>query len=56
VRLHREVNVEIPVHVTGEGGVQAQALGAEPGAADETATPEEASIPESQAIDEAATE
>lgn len=32
VRLHREVTVEIPVIVTGEGGVQADALAAEPGA------------------------
>lgn len=55
VRLHREVNVEIPVHVTSEGGVQADALSAEPGTADEAAT-EDASIPESQAIDEAANE
>ena len=42
VRLHREVNVDIPVIVTGEGGVQAEALGAEEStaAADETAAGE----------------
>jgi large subunit ribosomal protein L9 len=56
LRLHRDVNVEIPVVVTGEGGVQAEALGAEPGVADEATATQEASIPEAQAIDEVATE
>jgi large subunit ribosomal protein L9 len=37
VRLHREVNIEIPVIVTGEGGATAQA--AAPAAAESEATP-----------------
>src|SRR5215210_2290144 len=56
VRLHREVNVEIPVHVTGEGGVQADALAAEPGAAQEEATATDAATPETAQPDEALTE
>jgi large subunit ribosomal protein L9 len=61
VRLHREVNVDIPVIVTGEGGVQAEALGAEAPAASSgetaatTATPE-AETPAAAAGEEAATE
>ena len=40
VRLHREVTVELPVTVTGEGGAQTTAKSAP---VEETATPEEAS-------------
>ena len=55
VRLHREVNVEIPVHVTGEGGVQADALAAEPGPSQEAAATD-AATPETAQPDEALTE
>ncbi|HVG31844.1 MAG TPA: 50S ribosomal protein L9 [Pyrinomonadaceae bacterium] len=61
IRLHREVNVDIPVVVTGEGGVQAEALGAEApaAAASETASAEttpETETPASEGSEEAATE
>lgn len=61
VRLHREVNVDIPVVVTGEGGVQAEALGAEAPAATASETAAAARTPEAEttsveASEEAATE
>ena len=50
VRLHREVNVEIPVTVTGEGG--AQTAGAAPAAeAAETAGGGDAAVPEAEGGD-----
>jgi large subunit ribosomal protein L9 len=48
VRLHREVNVDIPVVVTGEGGVQAEALGAEAPAAGSSETAAAARTPEAE--------
>lgn len=62
VRLHREVNVDIPVVVTGEGGVQAEALGAEAPAAAATGersaaeTTQEAAAPAAGGSEEASTE
>jgi large subunit ribosomal protein L9 len=54
VRLHREVNVEIPVTVTGEGGAKTANAAATP----EPAAPTEQSAPapEGNAADNAATE
>jgi large subunit ribosomal protein L9 len=56
VRLHREVNVEIPVHVTGEGGVQADALAAEPGATGDAAATTDTAASEAAQSEETATE
>ncbi len=56
VRLHREVNVEIPVHVTGEGGVQADALAAEPGATGDAAATSDDATSEAAQSEEEATE
>lgn len=56
VRLHREVSVEIPVTVTGEGG--AQTAGATPAAAEATETAEggDAAAPEGDDADAASAE